>query len=275
MHGIASAPPLFDKVFIINLKHRPERFAFISEELSRSGISQRTGYDVERIDAVEGKHLNPTVLQERGFLSRLGALRLAEREENKIWGMDLNAGALGCAMSHVLLWSRIAQERLSSVLVVEDDSLFPPDGSFIAQYSDRMRHVPKPWHFVYISGLDTAKMAPALTVAPGVSLVPQMHRTTNAYVVSHDGARGMLEACLPLTYQIDTQMTAETQLFAAPQSHQGSSGSGGVPYASCIPHYYTLQPPIVVQATRFGSDIQAGARSSDEEELSRRQAAGW
>ncbi|KEG10109.1 putative glycosyl transferase-like protein [Trypanosoma grayi] len=177
--------------------------------------------------------------------------------------MDLNPAAVGCALSHALLWAAIAARRQRCVLVVEDDSMFPPD--FHQRYEERVGHVPRDWELLYVSGLDTAGQAPLLRVAEGVSRVPQLHRTTNCYVVSHQGARRLLELCLPMTYQLDTMMTM----------HTIPDDKVEVPHVTS-PVCYTLQPPLVVQTTRMGSDIQTGnGRDDDEEEQARCRAAGW
>nr|CCC53594.1 putative glycosyl transferase-like protein [Trypanosoma vivax Y486] len=96
-----------------------------------------------------------------------------------------------------------------------------------------------------------------------------MHRTTNCYVVSHRGARRLLDSCFPVTYQLDTMMTLNVV-------HEVQYS--GVPRVA-VPECYTLQPPLVVQATRMGSDIQDKSGKSCEEELleekGRCKAAGW
>jgi GR25 family glycosyltransferase involved in LPS biosynthesis len=253
----------FRQVFVINLANRPERFASVTRQLTKSGIIDTNGFEVKRFEAIQGTQLNPAVLEARGFLSRLGAMRLAEPPQNKIWGMDLNAGGLGCAMSHMVLWAHIAASqplqlnssdarcRRQGVLIVEDDSIFPADGLFLEHFNRRMEHVPHDWNFVYVGGLDTARVADKLRVGDGVSRVPQLHRTTNCYLIHANGARQLLETVVPFTYQIDTQMTAETEMSP------GGRGDG-VPYAVAVDHYFTMQPPLVTQAgsEMFASDIQ-------------------
>lgn len=255
-----ATPQLFDAVYVINLRRRPDRWAFISRQLQRAGF--REG-DYERFAAIDGDDVSAAGAGACGLLSRLGLLRLRESDARRIWGMDLNAGAVGCALSHMQLWATTAARRHRCALVVEDDSLFPRN--FCERYAERMRHVPRDWELVYLSGLDTANQTPFLRVAEGVSRVPQMHRTTNCYVVSHQGARRLLELCFPLTYQLDTMMT----MRAVPDVRSG------VPHV-VRPVCYTLQPPLVVQATRMGSDIQRdNGRDEIEEERARCRAAGW
>ncbi|ESL09298.1 glycosyl transferase-like protein [Trypanosoma rangeli SC58] len=255
----ASSRP-FDAVYVINLDRRPDRWAFISRQLQRAGF--REG-EYKRFGAIDGNNVDVQKARSCGVVSLLGLLRVQERELRRIWGMDLNPAAVGCALSHALIWATIAARRHHCVLVVEDDSLFSHD--FQQQYVERMRHVPQDWELVYVSGLDTAHQASQLRVAEGVSRVPQLHRTTNCYVVSHQGARQLLQLCLPMAYQLDTMMTLNV----------ASDVQSGVPYVAS-PVCYTLQPPLVVQATRMGSDIQCrNGRDEQEEERARCRAAGW
>ncbi|KAH9598023.1 Glycosyl transferase [Trypanosoma melophagium] len=256
---------LFDAVYVINLDRRPDRWKFISKQLQRAGFSEE---DYKRFSAVEGNTIDARKAHACGILSLLGFLRLQAKESQHIWGMDLNNGAVGCALSHVMLWAVIAARRLRCVLIVEDDSLFPVN--FHQLYKERMRRVPHDWELVYVSGLDTAGQTPLLRIAEGVSRVPQMHRTTNCYVITHQGARRLLDLCLPMTYQLDTMMTL----------HVGAdinSAAGGEEVAHVVmPVCYTMQPPLVVQATRMGSDIQSSnGRDEKEEERARFRAAGW
>lgn len=43
-----------------------------------------------------------------------------------------------------------------------------------------------------------------------IARVPQLHRTTNAYLIKTNGAARLLQLCRPLSYQLDTMMTLRT-----------------------------------------------------------------
>lgn len=239
----------FDRVFVINLDSRPERWSFVANQLRAASIPLDR---ITRFPAVVGAQLDPHRLHDAGFVSRLGLLRLQERASHRVWGMDLNLGAMGCALSHIQIWARIAAQRFERVLVLEDDSVIPVD--FLNQYRDRMgqltsaasQSLASSWDLVYVGGLDTERVCSKVAVAPGVSLVPRMHRTTNAYVTHYAGVEALLRLCVPLTYQLDTQMTLRCVLH--PET--------AVPFV-VAPRCLTMQPPLIVQTTSFPSDIQA------------------
>lgn len=264
-------------VFVINLDRRPDRWAAIRHVCLRAGLPSRL---IERVPAVEGAAVDAAACLQCGFISRLGLMRLSEPSEHRIWGMDLNPGALGCALSHVQLWSRIAALDTPSAavfcpsfissavekkcyLVLEDDaelvdrqreeSMSTPSSS--PSLLDALHHrmdqrVPSDWELLYIGGLDTAGQCSRLQVAEGVARVPQYHRTTSAYLLTPQGARRLLATCLPLTFQLDTVMTIKAGL---PRGRPSSPSA--MPYV-LDPVSYTLQPPLMRQSALLGTDIQ-------------------
>lgn len=261
----------FARIFVINLDRRPQRWAAILKQLRQAGVPDPC---IARFPAVDGTQLDIRKVYSSGLLSKLGYRRLQEPASNRIWGMDLSTGALGCALSHMQLWwtivalnchhtahvlctqDRHVRENDPVYLVLEDDALLPQD--FLHAYTDRTRHVPDDCELLYLGGLDTAHQCRSLSVASGVCRVPQLHRTTSAYTVTARAARGLLELCTPLTYQLDTMMTMNVRIDAP---HTPSVSSDVATAALSVPFVhdpccYTLQPPLVTQDTHFGSDIQ-------------------
>jgi len=82
----------FDKIFIINLKSRPDRWAEICEQLEHIGLPASSP-KVARFDAVRPADAG-------GFPS---------------------IGARGCFMSHLGVLEQASQEGLSKILILEDD----------------------------------------------------------------------------------------------------------------------------------------------------------
>ncbi|KAG5464190.1 hypothetical protein LSCM1_00370 [Leishmania martiniquensis] len=271
----ASHPLLLERIFVINLDRRPDRWAAIKAVCARAGLpADRT----ERVPAVEGALIDLNAAHRCGLVSALGLLRLKEPPEHRIWGMDLNKAALGCALSHIRLWARIAAlGRVSNVsaqalaealpkpcfLVLEDDSILVDDNDgdtaseplsppFLDQLQRRMCGVPADWELVYVSGLDTARQCPYMQVAEGVAHVPQYHRTTNAYLVTPQGARRLLATCVPLTFQLDTAMTMNV---GYPSDLADAARATTLPRV-LDPICYTLQPPLMRQSVLLGTDIQ-------------------
>ncbi|CCW69275.1 unnamed protein product [Phytomonas sp. Hart1] len=278
----------FERVFLINLTRRRDRLEFMRAQLfTRAGLAPHAAR-IERVAAINGEDLrhssdaNPFErLFRAGFLSKLGLCRLRQTSSaRKVWGMDLNPAAVGCALSHIELWARII--ALSSsfstsssspprFLVLEDDSLLPE--AFLERYHARIAQIPageqNNWELLYLSGLDAASDAvkQKLIIAPGISRVSQLHRTTNAYVVTPSGAKKLLERGLPLTFQIDTMITMNVERDSNPDYREDGGngnnnndhhihGESARPLYVQEPRCLSLQPPLIVQATQLGSDIQ-------------------
>ncbi|KPI87354.1 glycosyl transferase-like protein [Leptomonas seymouri] len=264
-------------VFVINLDRRPDRWEAISQVCARARLASDM---IERVTAVDGSLVDVNACYNCGFVSRLGLLRLQEPDDHHIWGMDLNRGALGCALSHIQLWGRIASlskmghasiaslpsssTSLASTsitsskecyLILEDDAELADDGDsshrpFLEELQDRMDRVPSNWELVYVGGLDTAGQCDSMRVAKGVAHVPQYHRTTSAYLLTPQGARRLLATCLPLPFQLDTVMTMKVGL---PPGLRYAPDA--IPYV-LDPVSYTLQPPLMRQSAHLGTDIQ-------------------
>lgn len=96
------------KIFVINLKNSSNRRQLMDRQLRELGL------EFEFVEAIEGQAMSR---EEQAELCDLSAL-----ESHPDW---LTPGAVGCALSHRLAWSRIANEGLKSALVMEDDLLLP------------------------------------------------------------------------------------------------------------------------------------------------------
>ena len=124
----------------------------------------------------------------------------------KLFGMDLTAGALGCALGHRAIWQRVVDENLQRCLILEDDVEFSP--KFPRLIQERWAAVPSDWGIVYFGGLDLLAKGkpPRPFVAEGVRLAYRGHRELTAYVVNAKSAARCLELSVPMTWQVDTHI---------------------------------------------------------------------
>ena len=67
-------------------------------------------------------------------------------------GINYTDGALGCALSHFLLWHRL--QRDASADGLEDDAVLAAD--FLATANDRLEALPEGWDIVLWAGISTA-----------------------------------------------------------------------------------------------------------------------
>ncbi|MFM8392346.1 MAG: glycosyltransferase family 25 protein [Acidobacteriota bacterium] len=96
------------KIFVINLKESLKRRELMERQL------QDLGLDYEIVEGINGHCLDDREQQE-----------LCDPESIHAHPDWLSPGAIGAALSHRLVWSRIAREGLESAVVLEDDVLLP------------------------------------------------------------------------------------------------------------------------------------------------------
>lgn len=94
------------KIFVINLDRHPERLVSIRQQL------QEFGMDHERIRAVDGGTLSQQQLDE------IYDPALVRRT----LGRDLARGEIGCAMSHLSVYRKMAEQSIPVACILEDDA---------------------------------------------------------------------------------------------------------------------------------------------------------
>lgn len=149
----------FDRVFVINCAHRPDRLALIKEELVIRGVAE----------------LSKVIF----YPAVIGDWSTAPAD----W--QAGNGAWGCLRSHQrimedLLHDRDADENLAweTALILEDDVYFVEDA--LERLEDFMSELPADWGQLYLGGQH--QQAPALTDRPHVHIGNSVNRT-HAYAV--------------------------------------------------------------------------------------------
>ncbi|XP_020812456.1 glycosyltransferase 25 family member [Drosophila serrata] len=102
-----------DRIFMINLKRRPER----REKMER--LFEELGIEAEYFEAVDGKELTEDRLQEMGVGFLPGY-------EDPYHHRAMTMGEIGCFLSHYSIWVTMVRKGLKEVLILEDDIRFEP-----------------------------------------------------------------------------------------------------------------------------------------------------
>jgi GR25 family glycosyltransferase involved in LPS biosynthesis len=234
----------FDGVFVLNLDRRPDRWRGVLEQLRRARIDPAR---VTRVPGVDGATLPPVAqLVANGTLTATGAQRMVDVPvKDKLYGMDLTPGAVGCALGHRAIWRAVADGGLRCALILEDDVELHP--RIARTFAERWQHMPSDWQLAYLGGVDLLRdgKPPRPFVASGVRRAFKGHRELTAYVVHAASAARCLELTQPLTWQIDTHICATCAFDAAAQDEYISD-----------PLSYVLQPSLAIQVAKFGTDVQ-------------------
>lgn len=159
----------FDKIYLINLKRRPDRledFFINNKEFIKKD-------DVEIFEAIDGVNVNdPT------------------------W--KFSKGALGCWLSHIQLLQKIKETSYQKVLILEDDAIVnSPNLLKNKQINDFLSH--KDWDMFYLGGYHHK---PPTKISDDI-LKYNWALTTHAYAVNVSSIDAILAYSVTRKYWID------------------------------------------------------------------------
>lgn len=126
---------IFDRVFVINLKRRPDRLEHFRLQAEKYGIS----YEV--IEAFDGETIN-------GDTELLGKKITPSGEYRGLDGYMKSC--LGATMSHYKILKQSIENGYKKILIFEDDALF--NDNFEEDLILSISSSPENWDFLYLSG---------------------------------------------------------------------------------------------------------------------------
>lgn len=123
----------FDKIYCINLDRRKDRWLEVSKLFNKHNLV------VERFSACDGIPENYTHPKE-----------IDEWNRPKSYSGKLNAGEIGCSLSHKAIMKLISKKKYKSVLILEDDVDFVKN--LTSEFNKMIQHLPEDWDMLYIGG---------------------------------------------------------------------------------------------------------------------------
>ncbi|XP_076315609.1 procollagen galactosyltransferase 2 [Tachypleus tridentatus] len=142
LQHLVSYPPKdtlgFDQAYMINLLRRFERRKRMLYCFDVLGIK------AEIIDAVDGKQLNETYIQEQG-------IKMLPGYKDPYHKRPLTMGEIGCFMSHYTIWKDIIRNQHRTALVFEDDIRFEPYfRQKLNKLMNEMKQKQLEWDLIYL-----------------------------------------------------------------------------------------------------------------------------
>jgi hypothetical protein len=150
----------FDKIYIINLDRRPERWLLAKQELSRWSI------EACRMSAVDGNTLKDD-------------------------GYRLALGAVGLIKTNINILNDAKEKGYSRILILEDDVVFSPEINKIDQYLDA---VPADYDMLYFSGNHNGHVVGVMPPEAINDKVVRVHETYSTHCVAIQA--GMYDAII-------------------------------------------------------------------------------
>ena len=174
-------------VHVINMAANTTRMARVSEELERCGVA------FTRFEAVDGRALSDA---ERARVYDPAAN--ARRARHPMIGAEL-----GCYLSHVALWERIAAGPAAGAVILEDDFVADDDLALIlAALADDAG----PWEIAKLFSLKkTQRMLAGRPLCAGREIVVpyKVPTTTLGYAIRREAAARLAARALPVSRPID------------------------------------------------------------------------
>lgn len=183
-------------VQVINLDRRRDRLKSFTTNYDQSDISH---VELSRIPATDGSRIDT---------SDLPLSDDVKAEVDRASGIDgyrtmhhqLTPGAVGCYMSQIKAWERLAASNHEYSLIFEDDAIVP--ASLGKQITDFSSVVPGDWDILLFGHL--CKRTSTLYPSKGFRKVRRFY-LLHCYVISKKGAEKILAAptLFPMSMQID------------------------------------------------------------------------
>lgn len=171
-----------DKIYVIQLDHSQELIGTTIQKLNQLGL---VGVPYEIIKAHNGR-VDPLP---EGYHAYEGWE--LPGHWNGWWNRALLPGEIGCAVSHLKVWSDVYEQGLKSVLILEEDFVVHRPLTELLQNGEMHR---LNWDFCYL-GRYRFPESPSLPVNELLE-VPGNSYTSHAYLLTHTGARILLEGGL-------------------------------------------------------------------------------
>jgi glycosyl transferase family 25 len=175
------------KLYFIVLQKDKERVEHIKNLIKKFNIQ-----NYEIISAVDGSKLN------MGELIKSNYITLEKIDK-------MRKGAIGCAMSHILLWERLQKENNNISIIFEDDVYFSKD--FYIKLKNYINNLPKDFDIsqLLIHDLQRKYFPISNNVNKYVKEGYPQYGTVG-YIISKKGIKKLLNKCKPIYTPIDNMI---------------------------------------------------------------------
>jgi inositol phosphorylceramide mannosyltransferase catalytic subunit len=210
--NVSSLPEnVFGAVFFVNLGRRPDRKHIITRELTRSPTIRLIG--LHRVPAYDG---NAAPLHRLVMAGQMSAVAYDySRSRRLIKGEYMTPGGLGCLMSHVRVWERVAALNRPAIVFEDDIKLLPEFDSLLPS---AIAELPPNWGLLYLANLVSTPQAYAAQSNYSQLLwkLSNEYWGTYAYAIAPSAAKTLLAEVYPVLWQADSFIMACTRWFGIP-----------------------------------------------------------
>lgn len=172
------------KVFVINLARSTERRASMEQQLSLLNL------DYEIVEAVDGSQLSYTDIM----------------RETRPLNYALSCGEVGCALSHINIYRRIAADAIPMALILEDDALLNCE-SVVVMSEVEKRNIQSPT-VTLLTEISQYIDKPTFSLSKGRNLYDVLEASrSHGYIINQSAATKLIEFLYPVWMVADRWQT--------------------------------------------------------------------
>lgn len=163
----------------VTLKSTPKRESYIKSHLMYHNINHQIFYGLDAIKS----GITANIIQDQKYT---------------ILDTWVTVGAVGCYITHYMLWQNIMNDSNDMFFIVEDDASLV--NNFIDIFTEYFKHVPEDWDILYI-GHESLQLVNPIVINDRIS--QGIPACTYAYVIKKKTIPMLLELA-PINMPIDT-----------------------------------------------------------------------
>jgi glycosyl transferase, family 25 len=174
-------------IFVITMDGQERRWQSASSQLAAQGLC------FDRLPAIAGSALSA---------SDIAAAYDAERNR-RVWKTPMTVEEIGCYLSHIAAWTKIAASGVEAGIILEDDFLAAP------QLADILRRLPaaatSEWDIIklHCGPAIEGNLVEPLTPQHGLFALQRVPIRTLGYVISREAAARLAAVSRPFSRPID------------------------------------------------------------------------
>lgn len=190
------------KVFVINLKKRPERLSFFSSNYNLN-------IPFEIFNAIDGSTLNLSKLIKENIIGEIGITSINNKKRSFHYELT-NINAIGCFLSHYYLWKQIINLKEDNFIIFEDDTKF--NEITLKEINYRLSTIPNDWDIYILSNPDMCYSK--IKINKNIFKVNRFF-LTNAYIINKKAIKKIFETntIFPINQQLDSYLSELAQDF--------------------------------------------------------------
>lgn len=168
-----------DKLYVINVNTSNDEIRDRIEDLR---FYERCGWEI--VNGINGNNLNDPTIDFEWDIYKNWKI---EDSDNYWWNRDLTVGEIGCALSHIKIWQRIANGDEETVLILEEDFV---NKSHMSVNDLDITDVDNDWDLIYL-GRKAHHLEEEEVINTHLNRV-KFSYNAHAYIITKTAARKML-----------------------------------------------------------------------------------